>query len=337
MTKISNNFLSMLMKKKALVTGANGFVGSNLVRALLKKGYEVTCMIRRTSDLSSLEDLPVSFKYADYRSIPSLHDACKDQKIIFHIAAKVRELTEKRYFDANVELTRNLLKSIGGGTIEKFVFLSTQAAAGPADGLKPKTETCVCNPVSYYGKSKLEAERVVREECPVPWIIIRPSSVYGPYDRDFLQYFKLVKNHIAPLAGFRKKYLSLIYVEDLLQTIILAAESEHARYETFFAGDGNIYKLEDFIAATEKAMCKKALRLHIPIFLSYLLAVFNEGMKHITKKQAIINIQKVKEMRQCYWLCSIEKAKKLLNYQPQYSLQEGVNETYKWYKEHKWL
>lgn len=337
MTKNLHNFLSMLMNKKALVTGANGFVGSNLVRALLKKGYKVTCMVRRTSNLSSLENLPVSFKYADYYSLSSLQDACKEQDIVFHVAAKVREVNEKRYFDANVEVTGNLLEAINGSNTEKFIFLSTQAAAGPADGLSPKTETCPCNPVSYYGKSKLEAEKVVREECPVPWVIIRPSSVYGPYDKDFLKYFKLVNKHIAPLAGFKKKYFSLIYVEDLVQMIILTAESERANNEIFFAGDGNVYLLEDFISAIEEVMQKKAMTLHIPFFLSYLLAAFNECMKFFTKKQATINLQKVKEMRKCYWLCSTEKAKEILNYKPHYSLQEGVKKTYQWYKEHQWL
>ncbi|TSA26987.1 NAD-dependent epimerase/dehydratase family protein [bacterium] len=327
----------MLMKKKVLVTGANGFVGSNLVRALLENGYEVTCMVRRTSNLSSIENLPVTFKYADYNSISSLQEACKGQDIIFHIAAKVREINEKRYFDANVEVTRNLLESIKGSNIEKFVFLSTQAAAGPADGLIPKTENCDCNPVSYYGKSKLEAERVVREECPVPWVIIRPPSVYGPYDKDFLQYFELVNKHLAPLAGFKKKYFSLVYVEDLVQMIILASENEHANNEIFFAGDGNIYLLENFIDAVKKAMNKNAINLHIPIFLSYILAAFNECMKYFTKKQATINLQKVKEMKQCYWLCSIEKAQNMLNYKPHFSLKEGVSETYQWYKEHRWL
>ena len=325
------------MKKKALVTGANGFVGSNLVRALLKKGYDVTCLVRRTSNLSSLENLPVTFKYADYHSLSSLKEVCKEQEIVFHIAAKVREINKKRYFDANVELTKNLLESIKNSSVKKFVILSTQAAAGPADGLSPKTETCPCNPVSYYGKSKLEAERVVREECPVPWIIIRPPSVYGPCDRDFLLYFKLVNKHLAPMAGSKKKYFSLVYVEDLVRMIIMAAENEQGNNEIFFAGDGNVYMLEEFINAVKEAMHKKAMKFHIPIFLSYLLATFNEGMKYITKKQAIINMQKVKEMRQCYWLCSIEKAKELLNYEPHYSLQEGVTKTYKWYKEHQWL
>ncbi|MCK4826243.1 NAD(P)-dependent oxidoreductase, partial [bacterium] len=231
MTKNSHNFLSMLMKKKALVTGANGFVGSNLVRALLKKGYEVTCLVRSTSNLSSIENLPVSLKNADYHSLSSLREACEDQEIIFHIAAKVREINEKRYFDANVELTKNLLESMKSSTVKKFVFLSTQAAAGPADGLSPKTETCSCNPVSYYGKSKLEAERVVHEECPVPWVIIRPPSVYGPRDRDFLLYFKLVNKHLAPMAGSKKKYFSLVYVEDLVRMIIMAAENERGNNE----------------------------------------------------------------------------------------------------------
>lgn len=337
MTKNEQNFLSMLMKKKALVTGANGFVGSNLVRALLKKQYEVTCLVRKTSNLKSLEDLPVTFTYADYHSVPSVRDACKDQDIIFHIAAKVREISEKRYYDANVGITRNVLRAIEGTNIQKFIFLSTQAAAGPADGLDPKTETSVCNPVSYYGKSKLEAEKVIREECSVPWVIIRPPSVYGPYDMDFLQYFKMVQKHIAPLAGFKKKYLSLVYIDDLVNMIIEAAASIEADDQIFFAGDGNIYALKDFITAVEKAVGRKAVTVHIPIFLSYLLAIANEGLKYITHRQAIVNVQKVKEMKQCYWLCSIQKAKNLLGYEPQFSLQEGVNRTYQWYKEHQWI
>ncbi|HEX38231.1 MAG TPA: NAD-dependent epimerase/dehydratase family protein [Candidatus Cloacimonetes bacterium] len=325
------------MKKKVLVTGANGFVGSNLVRALLKERYEVTCLVRKTSNLETLEGLPVTFANSDYHSVSSLHEACKGQDIIFHIAAKVREISQKRYFDANVAVTSNLMKAIHGSSVEKCVFLSTQAAAGPCSHKYSKTEDDVSNPVSYYGKSKLEAEKVIKNECPVPWVIVRPSSVYGPGDKDFFKYFELIEKGIAPLAGFKKKYISLIFTEDLIDLLIKCMEKDVANDQVFFASDGAVYSFDDFIDTLTEVMKKKVVKVRVPIFLSYTGAFFNECRKFFTGKQAILNIQKVKEARQLYWLCSIDKAKKTLQFQPKTTLEEGLEKTYIWYKEHGWL
>jgi len=325
------------MKKKILVTGANGFVGSNLVRALLKKGYDVTCLVRKTSNLDYLKNLPVSFTYDDYHSVTSLREVCRDHQVLFHVAAKVREINKMRYYDANVTVTSNLMKAIQGTSIEKSIFLSTQAAGGPCSTQRPKTEEEVCNPVSYYGKSKLEAEKVVQNDCPIPWVIIRPSSVYGPGDRDFLNYFQLINKGIAPLAGLSKKYISLIYIEDLIKLLMLVMENKEANRQIFFASDGNAYSLDDFIDILMEVMQKNAIKVRVPIFLSYFGAYFNECKKIVTRRQSILNIQKIREAKQKYWLCSIEKAKRLLSFEPTFSLKKGIEKTYTWYKEHKWL
>ena len=325
------------MKPKAIVTGSNGFVGSNLVRALLSKDYDVTCLVRKTSNIKSLENLPIKFAYGDCNNIESLRKACEGQDYVFHLAAKVKEKSKKRYFEVNLDGTKNLLTAINNLNIKKFIFLSSQAAAGPSASRIPKTEEGPENPVSYYGKSKLAAEEYIKKNTKIPWTIIRPSSVFGPYDRDFYIYFKIVKKGIAPLAGLSEKYISLIYIEDLSNLIIKAAINPKANYQTFFACDGNIYSWNDFINTLQNILDKKLIRIKIPIIFAYKLALFNECTKYFRKQQATLNFQKVKEMKVKYWLCSSEKAKNLLDFSPKFTLSKALQKTYNWYKENKWL
>lgn len=325
------------MKPKAIVTGSNGFIGCNLVRALLSKDYDVTCLIRKTSNIKSLENLPIKFAYGDCNNIESLRKACESQDYVFHLAAKVKEKSKKKYFEVNLDGTKNLLTAIKDFKVKKFVFLSSQAAAGPSTSKIPKTEEEPENPVSYYGKSKLAAEEYVKKYAKIPWTIIRPSSVFGPYDRDFYIYFKLVKRGFAPVAGFGEKFISLIYIEDLTNLIIKAAEKPKASQQTFFACDGNIYSWNDFLESLQNIWNKKLIRIKIPILFVYKIALFNECTKYLHKKQATLNLQKVKEMKIKYWLCSSEKARKLLNFSPKFSLDKALQKTYNWYKENKWL
>jgi nucleoside-diphosphate-sugar epimerase len=325
------------MEPKVIVTGANGFVGSNLVRALLAKNYDVTCLVRKTSNLESLRTLPVRFVFGDFKSIRSLRSACAGQEYLFHLAAKTKEKSKKRYFEANLDCTKNLLSAINGLNIKRLIFLSSQAAAGPTNNKIPKTEDEPENSVSHYGKSKLAAEEYIKKNTKILWTIIRPASAFGPYDKDFLTYFKFVKKGLAPLAGLDTKFISLIYIEDLTDLIIKAAENPSADYQTFFACDGKIYSWQDFIESLEGVMQKRAIRIHIPMPFAYGLAFFNECTKYFRKQQATINFQKVKEMRIKYWLCSSEKARKLLNFSPKFSLDEALQKTYNWYKENKWL
>ena len=325
------------MKPRAIVTGANGFVGSNLVRALLSKDYDVTCFVRKTSNIESLKNLPVKLAYGEYKSVDSLSKACKDQNYIFHLAAKVKEKSKKKYFEVNLDGTKNLLTAIKDSNIKKFIFLSSQAAAGPSTSKIPKTEEELENPISYYGKSKLAAEKYIKDNAQIPWTIIRPSAVFGIYDKDFYLYFKILKKGIAPLVGFGKKYISLIYVEDLTNLIIEAAENPNADQQTFFACDGNIYSLDDFLSTLKNVLDKKLIRIKIPIIFIYTLVLFNECTKYFCKQQATLNFQKVKEMKMKYWLCSSEKARNLLNFSQKFTLNKALRKTYKWYKENKWL
>jgi nucleoside-diphosphate-sugar epimerase len=325
------------MSKKALVTGANGFVGTNLVQALLAKGYEVSCLVRKTSNRQSIKDLPVKFSYGECCDIDSLRNSCVYHDYLFHLAAKVKAKSRKEYFQVNLEGTKNVLEIANELKVKKFVFLSSQAAAGPSDSKRPKVENEKENPISYYGKSKLAAEKHIIQNAKVPWTIIRPASLFGPWDRDFLIYFKLAKRHIAPLAGFGEKYISLLYVKDLADLIIKAAESKLSDSQVFFASDGMIYKWQDFIDTLADVMQKKVITVKLPMVCAYTLAGFNELTKIFRKSQSTINWQKVKEMREPYWLCSSQKAMDILGFSPGYPLRQALQLTYQWYIDNKWL
>jgi nucleoside-diphosphate-sugar epimerase len=325
------------MSKKVLVTGANGFVGTNLVHALTAKKYEVTCLVRKTSNRQSINNLPVQFTYGECCNLDSLHNSCAYHDYIIHLAAKVKAKTKKEYFDVNLEGTKNVLEIANELKVKKFIFISSQAAAGPSRAATLKTENDEECPVSYYGKTKLAAEHYIIQNAKVPWTIIRPASVLGPWDKDFLIYFKLAKKHIAPLAGFGEKYISLIYIEDLTNLIISAIESNLSDSEVFFASDGISYRWQDFIDTLAWVMQKKVITVKLPMACAYVIGGFNELTKIFRRSQATINLQKVKEMREPYWLCSPQKAMDVLGFSPQYSLKQALEKTYQWYIDNKWL
>lgn len=325
--------------KRALVTGSNGFIGSHLVEELLSADYDVTCLVRKTSDLRWIEKLPIKLYYGDFNEPSYLINAVKNQDYIFHVAGITKAKTKNLYYKINVGHTRTLINLIKryNSNLQKFVFVSTQAASGQAQGKCRKKESEPDNPITYYGMSKKSAEMMIQKVTEFNWTIIRPAGVYGPRDNDFYQYFKLVNMHFAPISGIKNKYFSLIYVKDLVRLIKMSAESDNACNKIFFACDDNIYIWQDFISVLKKTMNKKALSFIVPDILVYPIAICNEFRSLLHQEPQLLNLQKIKEIKGRYWLCSCERAKKLLNFTSQYTLQQGIEETYKWYKCQGWL
>ncbi|MCJ7578895.1 MAG: NAD(P)-dependent oxidoreductase, partial [candidate division Zixibacteria bacterium] len=217
-------------KPKALVTGANGFVGSHLVEKLLSIGYQVTCLVRKTSNLRWLSGLKVEYVYADISERESLSreagsfgkNVLKDVDFIFHVAGLTKAKTEEEYSKANYEGTKNLLEACvkDNPQIKRFVYISSQAAVGPGKDDRPLDETAPCNPITDYGKSKLEGEKIVLEySSKLPVTVIRPPAVYGPRDSDILSFFKVANKGFKTLFGKGESYLSLCYIEDLVDGI----------------------------------------------------------------------------------------------------------------------
>jgi nucleoside-diphosphate-sugar epimerase len=334
--------------EKALVTGANGFVGSHLVEGLLSKGYHVICLVRKTSNLRWLSGLNVEYVYADISEKESLSreagssgkNVLNDVDFVFHVAGLTKAKSKEEYFKANYEGTKNLLEAYveNNQQIKRFVYISSQAAVGPGKDDQPLDETAPCNPVTDYGKSKLEGEKIVLEfSSKLPVTIIRPPAVYGPRDSDILSFFKVANYGFKTFFGKGESYLSLCYIEDLINGIILAAESPKATGQIYFIADDQIYSWKEAFRIVAKVLNKKTITLKIPKVFLYAIAFVSENVARLLGKPTVINVQKVREITQKYWLCDVSKAKRELGFSPQYPLEEGAKKTVRWYKEKGWL
>lgn len=326
-----------MKKLKICITGANGFVGTNLTRTAVDNGYQVTCLVRESSDISAIEELPVKVVRVNYNSDSSLKKALVDADYLFHLAAKVRAANKKEFYQVNYGLTKRLLQAAEKANVKKFIFLSSQATAGPTRNFHLKTEEEKSVPLTVYGKSKLEAEQYIINNAEIPYSIIRSASVFGPFDTDFLTVFKMIKTGFTFNLGFKEKYISLIYIQDLVKILILALETKKANNEIFFACDGETYSRKYFLDEIATAMNKNPVKIPLPLPVVFSTALLNEVKQHFSDKPYILNLEKFKEMKERFWLCNNSKSQKLLGFQPKYNLSEALAETYLWYKENKWL
>ncbi len=328
----------------ALVTGATGFIGSHLLPKLLENGHKVRCLARSGAARQKLSGLPVEVCMGDLSDPASLAKAVRGADIIFHLAGLTKTNRENEFYDVNARGTRNLAQAAVRETpeLKKFIYLSSLSAAGPVlKGMPPLTEDIPPHPVSHYGKSKLMGEEAVLEiAAQAPVTILRPTAVYGPGDRDFYLFFKMIKKGLFFYWG-EGRY-SLIYVEDLVSAMMAAAGQTGAKGSrnagVYFLSDGNIYTNTEIAAAIARAMPwakrERPLKVPLPRFLLPAAAVFS-GIGR--QDSGIINRDKIREMGFKDWCCDADRARREIGFEPKITLKEGVKWTADWYKIHQWL
>jgi nucleoside-diphosphate-sugar epimerase len=329
--------------QKVLVTGGTGFIGPRLIEELLRRGYSVRCL-RRIHKRIHPQNLPETVEVieGDLFDKKILADSVRDIDIIFHNAALVKALGKKEFHAANVTGTLNLLDAVAecGNKLKRFIFFSSQAAGYPAtDAEHPAQENIACVPVSLYGKSKLEAETLIRcHSANIPYTIIRPVSVYGPGDREFFKYFNSIAMfRLKPVLGLGKRQLNLIYVSDLLDAAVNAAESEHTIGKTYFLANETNYTWREFADTLSQVMGLRAKFIFIPPIFFRIWGFFSDVYAKITGRSVFFSGSKVSESIKKYWLVSCKEARNDFGFQCKYDLVRGLAETLKWYKEHGWL
>ncbi len=324
-----------------LVTGANGFIGSHLVEALLRRGHHVRCLVRRTSDLRWLAGLGIELRYGSLDDFESLKDASRDVDYVYHLAGAVKALDPGEFYRHNTEGALYLARAAldAAPRLKRFLFASSQAAAGPAECLdQPVCEIDRCRPISDYGKSKLSAEQRLRElSGTLPLTIIRPPSVYGPRDTEVFMYFRWIDRGVALLPGFRTRYAHLIHVTDLIEGMIRAAGSDAARGKTYFLAEDRAHSWQEISAAIAQGLNKRPVKLHLPLFLAHFSAILAEAGAYVTNKPSTFTRQKIQEMSQSYWTVSAETARRDFGFACEYDLERGVAETARWYQDNGWL
>jgi nucleoside-diphosphate-sugar epimerase len=319
---------------KALVTGATGFIGSHLCEELVKRGYKVTCLSRNTSNLKWIENLDVRLIKGDCTIIESLLDTVKDVDYIFHLAGLTKACSRDDFFCINTKGTENLIKVVSERTpkLKRFIYLSSLSAAGPSKNGTPLQENSIPSPVSDYGRSKLGGEKaVLNYNSVLPITILRPPAVYGPRDKDLLVFFKMIKKGIFPDWG--KCYYSLLYVDDLVQGIILSAENGKAEGKIYFLSDNKYYTGKEIAMEISSTLNVRITQLKVPKFIMPFFALIGEKIN----KKGIINRDKMKELSHSYWTCDAKKAREELGFIPKVGLKEGIKWTADWYRIHRWL
>jgi nucleoside-diphosphate-sugar epimerase len=323
---------------KALVTGGTGFIGFHLVQKLITEGWEIKALVRQPHRLIK-SDIPKWVEVeGDLLNVSSLFSAVKDVDYVFHLAGLTHATTREKYFQVNSTGTKNLVNACRARAkkLKRFVHISSLAAMGPNADRTPLVESDPARPITWYGESKLSGENFVREMGnQVPFNIIRPPIVFGPREKGIFKIFKLINLGIQPILGSGNRY-SLIYVEDLVQGIVEIARKPQVENEIFFLTIENPSGWEELGKLAAKYLKKKPLPISIsPRFASVLAYTF--GLFSFFNGGSVLNHQKVLEIKQKYWVCSGLKAKQILKWEPEHSLELGVDKTIQWYKTNGWL
>ena len=330
-------------KISVLVTGANGFIGLNLIKELVKRDkYKIKCLVRSKQNLLELQKFGVEILYGDTTNKESLKNIGKNIDIVFHLAAKgdivsENEKSHEEMFKVNVIGTKNLLEECN--KVKKFIHFSSIAAVGFTVGGE-LDEGVFCRPEISYEKSKFESEQIVKEFCKkksLKYTIIRPTMVYGEFDinSETLQMCKLCKKGIFPLVGGGKNLMNPTYVGNVIQAVILAAETNKSNNQTYFITDKRPYTLKELVDEISKKLEIKRGTLYFPLWIIKLGIMILEPIYALFNKTPPITKRRMKvwKVRSIY---SINKAKKELNYNP-ISLKEGIDNTIEWYKLNKYL
>jgi dihydroflavonol-4-reductase len=326
--------------KRVLVTGSNGFIGSHAVEALIERGCRVRCLVRRDSDRVWLRGLNAELHTGELRDPVSLEKAVDGMDLVLHLAGTTKASSREAFFRANAEGTENLVRAAArsGGTVRRFLYVSSIAAAGPDSGERPLVEDDPPRPVTWYGESKLAGERIVASFGDrIPVTIVRPPVVFGPRDPDVLRFFRSVKSGFIPAVGGKDSWAGFVYVDDLVQGLILAAESDAAAGRTYYLATDGARSWIDFGRAAAACLGKTARRVPVPPAFLYVLLLLNETAGRIRGRTGILNLQKYPEYRNRFWRCDASRAEREIGFRPSVTMEEAVRRTVSWYREAGWL
>jgi dihydroflavonol-4-reductase len=317
----------------AIVTGATGFLGSALVDTLVERGVKVRCLTRARPRASEAAAHPsVEWHVVDWTSTQALDRTAvfDGAGVVFHLAGVTKALSPKTFRAGNVRPTELLLAALvrRAEPIERFGLVSSQAAAGPARTLAtPRRELDAPAPIDAYGSSKREAEQLLEAYgTQLPWTIVRPSSVYGPRDRDFLEVFRQVRRGLWIYPATRDRWLSLAHVDDVVSGMLAAAQTPTA-----------VTWRDVYGAAGRACGARKLLELDLPQIAVNVAGHLGDLAARVTRHVGLVNSQKVALGRAPYWVCSPERAKAELGIEASIPMDEGMKQTYDWYVRAGWL
>ena len=330
---------------KILVTGASGFIGSFIVEEALRRDMEVWAAVRPTSSRRYLQDERIHFIELDFASQQRLTDQLRGHEFdyVVHAAGATKCLHRDDFFRTNTLGTQHLVEALLTlhMPLKRFVFISSLSVFGAIHEDQPYTDITehdTPQPNTAYGESKLKAEQY-RDSIgnDFPYIILRPSGVYGPRERDYFLMAQSIARHVDFAVGYKQQDITFVYVEDVVQAVFLALDHGMSGRK-YFLTDGGVYQSTEFSDLLRRALGNPwMVRIKAPIWVLRVVTALGERLAHVTGRITALNNDKYNILRQRNWRCDIEPAMDELGYHPHFDLKRGVDITVKWYKENKWL
>ena len=327
-----------------LITGASGFIGSFLVEEALRRGFDTWAGVRATSSRAYLQDPRIHFLELDFGRPDVLRQQLKAHgafDYVVHCAGVTKCIDPADFDRVNFRQTCDFVNALRelGLVPRQFIFISTLSVFGPVHErtYEPIREDDTPCPDTAYGRSKLKAEQYVQGLADFPYVIFRPTGVYGPRERDYYLMARSIRQHVDVAAGFRRQDLTFVYVADVVQAVFLAMDKGVTR-RAYFLSDGRVYSSRTFSDLLIREMGNPwVIRLKFPLFALKIVSLCAEWAAKRQQKTSTLNRDKYHIMKQRNWQCDITPAVRELGYKPAFDLERGVRLTVAWYKDNQWL
>jgi nucleoside-diphosphate-sugar epimerase len=325
-------------KESVLVTGANGFVGSRLCRRLLNEHYHVIAGMREGCNRELLTGMDLETRYGDVTCPETLPAMVEGVDYVVHNAGIVKAKKPDLFFKVNHFGTKNIAEAcLQSLNLKKFIYISSLAAVGPSDGIKPLTEDDTPNPLTAYGRSKLAGEEsILALKGRLNAVILRPPAIYGPGDREMFSFFKIVNLGMKPYLGNLSRRLQLIHVDDFCLGVFRTLRAETKPGAIYFISESKSFSYRELVHFLGLAVGRKTLPLYIPGSLLKGIARISEGFLKVLGKSSMFTAGKAEEILGS-WEISTDKAKRELGFESKYLFPEGAAKTAEWYFKEGWL
>ncbi len=333
-----------MSKPNILIVGAGGFIGGFIVAEAVRRGFDTYAAVRESTSRRYITDPSVKFVVLDYDDPDTLGSRLRDAApasgrwdyVIYNLGAtKCANFAD--FNRINYMYLRDFVCALEDENLvpEKFLFMSSLSALGPygeAD-YTPADAYAVPAPNTRYGLSKIKAETFLQTRASVPWIIFRPTGVYGPHEKDYLMMVKCIDSHFDFGVGFRRQMLTFIYVEDLVCAMFDALTSDRTLRKKYIISEPRAYTQKEFRTVVARALGRRfVLPVKLPMWAVYLASVVAEKIGVLTLKPSTLNRDKFKIMRQRNWTCRVGDAVADFGFTCRWPLERGVAATVEAYR-----
>lgn len=321
---------------KALVTGATGFVGHHLIDALLRRGDQVTALVRTPAKAAGLSERGVRLVPGDLGDSSALREAAREQDVVYHLAGLVAARSEAEFLSVNRDGSARLAAAAAEVSSARIVLASSMAAAGPAARGTRHSGSERAHPVTAYGRSKLAGEAAIKAG-PLPWTIIRPPAVYGPLDAELFRLFKAARLGLVPIFGDGRQELSLVYGPDLGNALAAAGASKATSGGTYYACHPEILTSAAMVAGVGSAVGATPRLIHLPRWSATLALGAISGVARLRGRATLLTPDKAAEFFAPAWTADPAPLEAATGWRAEHDFEHGAPATAAWYRTAGWL